>query len=119
LTRSNPFWTTCSAISVSSRGVRSRPISANEATGWSFSVSARVTIGSLASRGKLARICASLSRTSCIARVVSTSRRNSTQVSDRPSSERDRIRFTPATVFTAFSTGLARSFSTCSGDAPG
>ena len=73
LTRSKPFCTTCSASSVSSRGVLSLPISANEATGWSFSPPARCTTGSFASRGKVARICASLSRTSWIARSMSTS----------------------------------------------
>ncbi len=45
--------------------------------------------------------------------------RNSTQVSRAPSSERESRRLIPATVLTAFSMGLARSFSTCSGEAPG
>ena len=77
------------------------------------------TSGSLTSRGKPGRTSAILSRTSCIARVMSVDRRNSMNIWLWPSREFERISLTPETVLTASSIGLVTSVSTASGAAPG
>ena len=77
------------------------------------------TNGSFASFGKLGRICASLSRISCIATLISVPIANSTITTLEFSREREVIFFTPEIVFSAFSIGLVRSFSTACGLAPG
>ena len=118
-TFSRPLTIVWSVSEVSSR----RPIvgdsTAIETTGCWFSRSARITSGSLTSRGKPGRTCAILSRTSCIARIISVPIRNSANTSLLPSRELERISLTPETVLIAYSSGLVTSASTTSGDAPG
>ena len=94
-------------------------ITASDTTGSWFSVSARTTSGSFASFGKPGRTSATLSRTSCIARIMSVSRRNSVKTELTPSAVNERTSLTPATPLTAFSIGLVMSISTASGEAPG
>ena len=77
------------------------------------------TKGSFASFGKLGRICASLSRISCMATLISVPIANSTITKLEFSREREVIFFTPAMVLSAFSIGLVRSLSTACGLAPG
>ncbi len=84
-----------------------------------FSLSTRMTSGSLTSRGKLGRTCAILSRTSCIACATFGRSRNSAKTSLRPSREFERIRLTPDTWLTAYSIGLVTSASTASGRGAG
>ena len=60
-----------------------------------------------------------MSRTSCVARVMSTDSLNSTTVSLRPSKLLERIILTPAMPLRASSSGLVISVSTAPGDAPG
>ena len=74
---SNALTIVWSVSEVSSRRPTDGDSTASETTGCSFSLSARITSGSLTSRGKLGRTIAILSRTSCIARVMSVSSRNS------------------------------------------
>ena len=104
--------------------VRSRRLivgdsTASETTGCEFSWSARRTSGSFTSRGKPGRTCPILSRTSCIAFVMSVDIRNSAKTSLWPSRELERIRLAPETVLIAYSSGFVTSASTTSGEAPG
>jgi hypothetical protein len=84
-----------------------------------LSPSKRDTKGGFTSRGKPACTCDTLSRTSCTARLMSASRRNSMPVSERPSQLLLRIIFTPAMPLKASSSGRVISASTASGAAPG
>jgi hypothetical protein len=87
--------------------------------GCALSPSKRPTKGVFASRGKSACTAATLSRTSCTARVMSALSWNSTTVSLRPSKLLERIIFTPAMPLSASSIGRVSSVSMASGDAPG
>src|SRR6185369_16844308 len=78
-----------------------------------------MTSVSLTSFGKLGRTCPILSRTSCIAFVMSVDMRNSANTWLWPSFEFDRMRLAPETVLIAYSSGLVTSVSTTSGLAPG
>ena len=118
-TFSRPLTIVWSVRDVSSRRPVACDITASDTTGSSLSVSARTTSGSFASRGKPGRTAATLSRTSCIARIMSVSSRNSTNTELTPSAVNERTSLTPVTPLTAFSTGLVMSISTASGDAPG
>ena len=108
-----------SVSEVSSRRPTVFDSTASETTGCWFSVSARITSGSLTSRGKPGRTSAILSRTSWIARATSVSSRNSANTWLVPSSELLRIILTPEIWLIAYSSGLVTSVSTASGDAPG
>ncbi len=79
------FCTVWSAISDSSRSLRPLAISASVTVGCELSLSKRLTNGGLTSRLKPDCTTDTLSRTSCVARVMSTDRLNSTTVSLRPS----------------------------------
>ena len=82
-------------------------ITASETIGCWFSLSARMTSGSLTSRGKPGRTCAILSRTSCIAASCRSSRRNSTKTWLVPfAASSSGSSFTPDTVLIAYSIGL-------------
>ena len=102
-----------------SGSVRVFEVTPSDTTARSSSRFACETKGSLASFGKPGRICASLSRISCIATLMSVPIANSTITRLEFSREREVIFLTPAIVFSAFSIGLVRSFSTACGLAPG
>ena len=117
--RSRRLRTTWSASSDSSRELRSGPSSERTTVACALSPSKRDTNGCLASRGKFGCTEAILSRTSCTARFMSASTRNSTTVSLRPSQLFERIILMPAMPFRASSIGRVSSLSVASGDAPG
>jgi len=79
------FCTVWSAMSDSSRSLRPVAISASTTVGCALSPSKRLTNGAFTSRLKPACTTETLSRTSWVARVMSTDRLNSTTVSLRPS----------------------------------
>ncbi len=118
-TFSRPLTMVWSVSDVRSRGFIVGDITASDTTGCVFSLSARITRGSFTSRGNVGRTWATLSRTSCIARAMSVDSRNSAKTWLCPSSELERMSFTPATALIAYSSGFVTSVSTDSGDAPG
>ena len=111
--------TICSASIDSSRGERVADSSAITTTGCELSLKKRAIVGALASRGKRDCTSATLSRSSCIARLTSTLKVNSMLAWPRPSKLREVMRLTPAIELSASSSGLLISRSTASGDAPG
>ena len=118
-TFSSAFTMVWSVSDVRSRSVIVGDSTASETIGCWFSWSARMTSGSFTSFGKLGRTCPILSRTSCMAFVMSVAMRNSANTWLCPSSELERMRLAPDTVLIAYSSGFVTSASTTSGEAPG
>ena len=110
---------TSSTMYERSGSVRIFDVTPSETMALSSSRFACETKGSFASFGKPGRICANLSRISCIATLISVPIANSTITRLEFSREREVIFFTPEMVFSAFSIGLVKSFSTACGLAPG